>query len=327
MLPPTGVNGLALDAKTLMPRWAPNVRELLLQSIFGQKLNWTNQAATVNVSWAGADIWQVTRPSQTTITTQSGLVRNYIDQRPDRSAEIMSQLGGFGAYFGIILGLSGARNIKTYELLDVVQGLAGFAAMLPKHMLACRRPDEIDARILPLIGTPGHGSFPSAHASQAFAMATVLAALIRSVPQHFADTDKRVDLLYRQAHRIAVNRTVAGVHFPMDSHAGALLGLQVGRALVGLMSGKTTLRPAEIYDPNTDVAADFIYKGFAATAIDAVGTPQTDIEPNDLFAWFWTQARAEFGGLTAAARGTLPGDGGKPDPVGETVGEALAAAV
>ena len=36
----------------------------------------------------------------------------------------------------------------------------------------------------------------------------------------------------RQAARIAINRTVAGVHFPADSAAGAVLGLTLGQYLV-----------------------------------------------------------------------------------------------
>jgi hypothetical protein len=42
----------------------------------------------------------------------------------------------------------------------------------------------------------------------------------------------------RQANRIAVNRTVAGVHFPVDSVAGALLGLTLAEYLVNLCAGK-----------------------------------------------------------------------------------------
>ena len=43
----------------------------------------------------------------------------------------------------------------------------------------------------------------------------------------------RTSLCGRQA-RIAVNRTVAGVHFPIDSVAGALLGLTLAEYLVNL---------------------------------------------------------------------------------------------
>ena len=299
-LPAAGVNPLPPQSPANMARWAPDIRALLLQSVFAAKLGWAmNPAGTqASVNWGGTPIWQVNRPTPATMATQVGLVRNYIDQRPDRSGEIMSQLGPFGAFFGIILGLTAARNAKTFELLGHVQSLAGLATMMPKHLLACRRPDEVDARILPLIQTPGHGAYPSAHAAQAFAMAEVLTSLIRANPAFFADTEKRVDLLYRQAHRIAVNRTVAGVHFPMDSTAGARLGVQIGRALVEMMTGKKALRPVAPFDPNTTPGADFLFADFAAAAINLPPIPPGITPADPLFGWLWAGAMAEFGGLS-----------------------------
>ena len=171
--------------------------------------------------------------------------------------------------------------------------------MMPKHLFACRRPDEVDTRILPLIPTPGHGAYPSAHAAQAFAMAEVMTALIRATPGFYPDTETRVDLMFRQAHRIAVNRTVAGVHFPMDSAVGALLGLQIGRGLVGLMTGKTTQRATVGFDPNAAPAADFRYDTFAKSDVDLAPKPGTATPADPLFGWLWAAALAEFGGLSA----------------------------
>ena len=276
-----------------MARWDPDIRALLLQNQFATHLTFACDAAgRATVSWDGAAIWSADRPTNDTLAVQSGLVRNYVDQRGDRGAEILSQLGLFGAYFGIILGLSATRNLKTYELLAHVQSLAGYAVMLPKHMLACRRPDELDTRIMPLVPTPGHSAFPSGHATQAFTMATVLAALVRSVPGHFPDMDKRIDLLFRQAHRIAANRTVAGVHFPMDSTAGARLGLQIGRALVGLMSAAMAPAAPVSFNPNADPTRDFLFPDFAAVLPPASGGGT--MTRDALFGWSWDQARAEF---------------------------------
>jgi hypothetical protein len=39
------------------------------------------------------------------------------------------------------------------------------------------------------------------------------------------------------AERCAINRTVAGLHFPVDSAAGAILGLTLGQYLVARCSG------------------------------------------------------------------------------------------
>ena len=48
----------------------------------------------------------------------------------------------------------------------------------------------------------------------------------------------RTSQLMRQAARIAINRTVAGMHFPIDSVAGALLGLTLAVYLVNLCKGQ-----------------------------------------------------------------------------------------
>jgi hypothetical protein len=44
----------------------------------------------------------------------------------------------------------------------------------------------------------------------------------------------------RLAARIAINRTIAGLHFPVDSAAGQLLGLSLAEYLVNLCTAGTT---------------------------------------------------------------------------------------
>ena len=53
----------------------------------------------------------------------------------------------------------------------------------------------------------------------------------------YADPSYGVQLM-RLAARIAINRTVAGVHFPIDSVAGALLGLTLGDYFLARVMGE-----------------------------------------------------------------------------------------
>ena len=220
-------------------------------------------------------------------------MRYYADQRADRANEILSQLGSFSPYFAVILGLTEGRNPKTFELLDAVQTISGLVTMMPKHLFACRRPAEFDARVMPYIATPAHGSFPSAHATQAFAMATVLEALVGAHPDHFGDAAKRIELIYRQAHRIAVNRTVAGVHFPIDSAAGCRLGLQIGRVLCAMMGTGVTVHGTDTYDPNSNPGTDFLFADLAPVLASGNG-PSLPVAQDPPTNWLWAQARDEF---------------------------------
>ncbi len=170
-------------------------------------------------------ILDLTRPSHADFVAQLELVNNYADLRDDRAAEILTQVGFPTPFFGGIVGTHPQRTKYTLEIVGIAQMLAAKVAMRVKHALACLRPDKYSPQIQPLVPMPGHGTLPSAHAVEAFIVAKVLSILIHPERQ------ERTDQLMLQAARIAVNRTVAGVHFPADSMAGAMIGLVLGEYL------------------------------------------------------------------------------------------------
>lgn len=76
----------------------------------------------------------------------------------------------------------------------------------------------------PLVQVPETGSFPSGHAATSFAAATLLAlALPRLAVPAVA-----------LALAVAFSRLYVGVHYPLDSLAGAALGVTIGVTVWGV---------------------------------------------------------------------------------------------
>jgi hypothetical protein len=284
-------------------KWADWVRASLYLSDFLSELTWEAKdgpTEEVTLSYrshgggAPQPFFSVVRPSGELFDKQLDLVRSYMDQRPERTAEITSQLGFPTPYFAMIIGLIPGRNDKTLELITITQVLAAHVAMIVKHHLAIRRPDRIGVSILPMIPTPGHGSFPSAHATEAFAVVRMLEGLIDASGSHYPDGEKRKNLLRKQAERIAVSRTVAGVHYPVDSWAGALLGKLVGEIILNKCGAPADMRGLK-YEARAE--SDFMVSQYQPSKWGAHGVSelqQCQIDQSKQFEWLWKRAVEEF---------------------------------
>jgi hypothetical protein len=145
-----------------------------------------------------------------------------------------------------------------------------------------------------MLATPTHSTLPSGHATQAHAVAMVLSRLIDGATAAEAVGNHR----FRIAARIAINRTVAGVHFPVDSASGAALGIALGEwiAAMGGEPGEILVRTfksgeyvADIGDFHDEILADLYDRG-ALKGDGATAVPQKDT----LIEALWAAARAEW---------------------------------
>ena len=198
----------------------------------------------------------LTPPTTAHLATQLAHVRVAADLRADRLPEIIAQMGDMLSFYAAHFRLHPDARKWTLFLLSAVYEAVLVAEMRMKFHCNLPRPIDFALEVQPIIGTPAHSTYPSGHATEAFAFAAVLCGL-----QHMAHgaadpvaavlsdlmsangATRSETLPFRLAARIADNRTVAGVHFPVDSAHGALLGMSCGLAVLAACMTTATKMP------------------------------------------------------------------------------------
>lgn len=177
---------------------------------------------------------RIIRPEVADFGHAAPLVAAYAELRADRLAEILVQKERLIPFVSAILPVTPFRAPAVVEMLETGLDIVTPVVMRAKIALGCPRPSQFSPLVQPMIAEPGHPTLPSGHATQMFTLAAMLSRLTDPGAAIAADSQ-----LYRLACRIAINRTVAGVHFPADSAAGAVLGIQLGRYLMARGQGGT----------------------------------------------------------------------------------------
>ena len=175
---------------------------------------------------------ELSRPSLDQFKEQLYYLRTTADLRFDRQAEIQSQVGDLTPYFSALSYMSPETHKWTLELIALITRTCQVCEMRLKQLFDCPRPIAFAQEVQPMIPTPGHPTWPSGHATESFATATLMACLSDPNFQNPVQAVNAQLPAYRLSARIALNRTVAGVHFPTDSVAGATLGIAIAEFII-----------------------------------------------------------------------------------------------
>jgi hypothetical protein len=227
-------------------------------------------------------------------------LRAYADLRADRLAEIEGQVSDLVVWFSQIGQLTRPDRKWSRLFVVAVQELVATLVMNVKHRVNAPRPSDFAPGVLPVIRTPTHSTLPSGHSAEAFALATLLEGLMHGVPQPVTGMTAAAvtaSLPLRLAARIAENRVVAGVHFPVDSAAGAALGIGAAEAVMCACTGGTRPAPALwSFDGDALGGEDFLLTTLAARAPAFAVDPGTDPAPaaSTLLATLWAEAVGEW---------------------------------
>lgn len=153
-------------------------------------------------------------------------------EREDRLPEILAQADDFWAFFESVVNIRLESAPRLYELICTAQLWGMRLLMGLKNEVGALRPIQHSSLAMPVITTPGHGSLPSGHATVSALNAELLRNLFLAAKSPLQSS--RSAMLDRLARRIAFNRVVAGVHYPIDSLVGYALGTQLARVLQAL---------------------------------------------------------------------------------------------
>ena len=296
---------LGFDKPTSLTRWEDGPRVTACMSELLEGLVFTTQNASKQAMLEHANLHAspikrrplitLRAPSKAIFKKQLDLVAAYADLRPDRAAEIVAQMTPPVPFWASVVGILPHRHKKTLQLLDLAFLLAVHVHMRFKHIFACSRPVELSPQIQPMIPTPGHGAWPSGHATEAFIVATVLEALLRAA--NTANGSACREQLQRLAARIAINRTVAGVHFPVDSAVGRLLGTALGEFLLGRSTGVSMKHrgfDGRLFVDTGNEPKDFRLHDALDSGAGSVSSPAVALAAGPMLAWLWQEAVKEW---------------------------------
>lgn len=167
-------------------------------------------------------------PANTSERTKKelALLHEYTKLRtPDRLRDIQEEREMSGVRIGpevLTTYFSSPRYTATGKLLRLLFEEIEPVILRQKVAFDRVRPDKLDPTLTTAIDVPEHPAYPSGHATQSFAVAFLLGMI----------NPERQSVYERDALRIAVNREIAGVHYPSDSAAGKILASQVVSFLI-----------------------------------------------------------------------------------------------
>jgi membrane-associated phospholipid phosphatase len=136
----------------------------------------------------------------------------------EAAAKALGKAGNNGAIWfglGVVLAIVDSANREAWLICAVLAPIA--IALNYVIKLIVKRPRPVLEGLPPLGGAPSSLSFPSAHATSSFAVATAMTRV-----------DSLGVLAFILAFALSLGRPYLGMHYPSDVLAGAVLGVALG---------------------------------------------------------------------------------------------------
>jgi membrane-associated phospholipid phosphatase len=139
----------------------------------------------------------------------------------ERGAKVLGKAGNNGLGWLLAGGALAAADKRRRPAWATCAVLGPVAIGLNYGIkLIARRPRPVLDGLPPLGGAPSSLSFPSAHSTSSFAVATAMTRV-----------DRRAAVVFVPAVAVALGRPYLGMHYPSDVAVGVVLGVALGLAV------------------------------------------------------------------------------------------------
>jgi len=153
----------------------------------------------------------------------------------ERAARLLGKAGNNGAGW-LVAGAALAAADRPRRAAWGVAAALGPAAIGLNYgiKVVAKRPRPVLKGLPPLGGAPSSLSFPSAHSTSSFAVATAMTRI-----------DRRAAVAFVPAVAVAAGRPYLGMHYPSDVAVGVVLGTALGLAIPLPRRSESPLPPKE----------------------------------------------------------------------------------
>ena len=103
------------------------------------------------------------------------------DERAPAMGEILSQDVEFTTDFMALLAITPGSHPNTYRVLHIASLIGSYAVLYYKGLRDRPRPSQLCPALLPPIPMPGHASWPSGHATQAWLKALCMEHVLQGI--------------------------------------------------------------------------------------------------------------------------------------------------
>jgi PAP2 superfamily protein len=147
-----------------------------------------------------------------------------VTERGEALHEIIQQASNFQVGWLHLLMIDQGTHPATFRLMKLAARVGEAVMIHYKYQFMRPRPSQLCPTLYPPLDVPGHPAYPAGHSTIAHLTTN---CLVDMIPNTNKSKPVLTPLLEKYAERVALNRCIAGLHYPSDNAAGKAIAEKI----------------------------------------------------------------------------------------------------